>query len=158
MANFKKVNEPLGYPEGAEDYAVSRTDKLPDSALNVEVGGEHYKSSYQPIQLMERVCMFPCCANIFKYIFRHKKKGGKQDLEKALHYCDLLVQLGGKWYAGTSIEYYSDVDMSQYEFYAFIKANEQLDANQIRAIIAILSKDMDVLKMQINKEISEVYS
>ena len=124
------------------------------NALNKQVGGEHYKSAYQPIQLMETVRMYACCANVLKYVFRHKDKGGKQDLEKALHYCDLLTSLGGNWYQGNAMSY-GDMDTSKDEFYKFIKANDQLDNNQIRAILAISYKDMEELKKSIHALISK---
>ena len=32
-------------------------------------------------------------ANAVKYICRHKLKGGRTDLEKAIHYLELLIEL-----------------------------------------------------------------
>lgn len=136
-------------PFGMEDYHVSRTDEVKGNPLDKEVGGNHYKSRYQPIELMEKVRMYATCSYILKYVFRHKNKGKKQDLEKALHCCELMNQLGCNWYAGTPI----NMDYSRYEFYKFITENKQLDANQIRAILAIANKDMDSLKESISEEI-----
>lgn len=135
---------------------VSRTDVLNDNPLDVEVGGTHYKSAYQPIELMERVKMYACCSYIFKYVFRHKNKGKKQDLEKALHCCELMEVLGLNWYEGTRVHSY-DTEKSLDEFNKFIQENRQLDANQIRAIFAICSKDINGLKSAINDEIQENY-
>ena len=124
--------------------------------LETEVGGEHYKSEYQPIQLMEKVRLFACCSYIFKYVFRHKNKGKKQDLEKALHCCELMETLGMNWYEGTCVHSY-DKDKSLDEFNKFVQANRQLDANQIRAIFAICAKDIKSLKCAIHDEIKECY-
>lgn len=141
------------------DYksSVSRTDSVSVDPLKREIGGDHYKSSYQPIELMERVKMYACCSYIFKYVFRHKNKGKKQDLDKALHCCELMESLGMNWYDGTRVHSY-DTDKSLDEFNKFVQVNKQLDANQIRAIFAICAKDIESLKLSINMEIKEFYS
>lgn len=150
-------------PFGMEEYyeigckpSVSRTDEVSSNSLNREVGGEHYKSAYQPIELMEKVKMYATCSYILKYVFRHKDKGKKQDLEKALHCCELMETLGNNWYAGNGNAI--SFDTSVVEFHRFIQSNNQLDVNQIRAVIAICDKDMELLKSAIHKEIKEFYS
>lgn len=143
---------PNSYPSN-----TSRTDRISENPLEKEVGGTHYKSSYQPIDLMEKVKMYACCSYIFKYVYRHKNKGKKQDLEKALHCCELMEALGMNWYEGTCVHSY-DKDKSLDEFNKFVQANKQLDANQIRAIFAICAKDIESLKKSINMEIKEFYS
>ena len=144
------------YPDSYCESNTSRTDKPTENPLSKEIGGTHYKSAYQPIELMERVKMYACCSYIFKYVFRHKNKGKKQDLEKALHCCELMESLGMNWYDGTRVHSY-DTDKSLDEFNKFVQANKQLDANQIRAIFAICAKDIESLKMSINNEIKEFY-
>lgn len=139
-------------------YVTDRTDNVNPNPLDVEVGGNHYNiSKYQPVQLIEKVRMFFCCGNIIKYVFRHKDKGGKQDLLKALHYCDLLESLGENWYMGTSLSKF-EMDASHFEFYQFIKDNPQLNQNQIRAVLAIQFRDMDELRSSIQKEIEVFYN
>ena len=63
-----------------------------------QVGGDHYKSlGIQPWDAMES-WMSPVefkgylCGNVIKYVARHHKKGGLQDLEKARHYLDKLIE------------------------------------------------------------------
>ena len=145
------------YPNSYCESNTSRTDKPTENPLSKEIGGTHYKSAYQPIELMEKVKMYACCSYIFKYVFRHKDKGKKQDLEKALHCCELMETLGMNWYEGTCVHSY-DKDKSLDEFNKFVQANRQLDANQIRAIFAICAKDIKSLKKSINMEIKEFYS
>ena len=145
------------YPNSYCESNTSRTDKPTENPLSKEIGGTHYKSAYQPIELMERVKMYACCSYIFKYMFRHKDKGKKQDLEKALHCCEIMETLGMNWYEGTCVYSY-DKDKSLDEFNKFVQANRQLDANQIRAIFAICAKDIKSLKKSINMEIKEFYS
>ena len=144
------------YPNSYCESNTSRTDKPTENPLSKEIGGTHYKSAYQPIELMEKVRMFACCSYIFKYVYRHKDKGKKQDLEKALHCCELMETLGMNWYEGTCVYSY-DKDKSLDEFNKFVQANRQLDANQIRAIFAICAKDIKSLKLSINMEIKEFY-
>lgn len=127
-------------------------------ALSVQIGGNHYKSAYQPIELMEKVNMHPACSYVFKYVYRHKNKKGLEDLQKALHCVQLMDELGGKFYDGHDEQRVSILRLSEIEFHKFIKANEQLDANQIRAILAIMNKDSEELKKVIHKEIEECYS
>lgn len=63
------------------------------SALEHQEGGDHYKT--KPIQPVEY-----CMANgigfmegsVIKYVTRWKDKGGVQDLKKARHFLDLLIE------------------------------------------------------------------
>ena len=58
--------------------------------MSIQVGGDHYKKMpIQPAEFNELNNIPYCMANVIKYICRHKMKGGKQDLGKAMHYCDL---------------------------------------------------------------------
>ena len=125
--------------------------------LTVQIGCNQYNGSYQPIELMEKVNMHPACSFVFKYIYRHKNKKGLEDLQKALHCVDLMELLGNKFYDGVDSIIKNDAN-DEYEFHKFIKANEQLDANQIRAILAIMNRDGKELKEVINKEMEEYYS
>lgn len=134
-----------------------RTDCVQEKPTDIEIGGKHYISKYQPVQLIEKVRMFFCCGNIIKYVFRHKDKGGKQDLLKALHYCDLMESSNGNWYAGTFVSN-CELDNSRNEFYQFIKDNSQFNENQIRAILAIQHNDMDELRSSIQNEIEVFYN
>ena len=60
---------------------------------DVQVGGDHYKDmAIQPIEYITKNNMGYCEANVVKYISRWKSKGGVQDLEKAKHYIDLLIE------------------------------------------------------------------
>lgn len=64
------------------------------SALNKQVGGEHYKSQgIQPIEYIFANNLNFFEGNAIKYITRHRVKGGKADLEKAIHYLELLIEL-----------------------------------------------------------------
>jgi hypothetical protein len=75
----------------AEEEIISK-EKSP-KATDKQVGGNHYKGyAIQPIHfIMENNLNF-CEGNILKYITRWKDKGGVQDLRKAQHYMNMLIE------------------------------------------------------------------
>ena len=65
------------------------------SATDIQVGGNHY---LMPIQVFEFIAANKdhldaykgaILKDVMKYIIRHEKKGGKEDLDKAIH----LIQM-----------------------------------------------------------------
>ena len=64
------------------------------SALDVQVGGDHYKDmAIQPVEFIHKNGMGFLEGNIVKYISRHREKGGAEDIRKVIHYCTLLLSL-----------------------------------------------------------------
>jgi hypothetical protein len=64
------------------------------SAINEQVGGDHYKTMpIQPVQYIHANKLSFLEGNVVKYITRHKAKNGRADVEKALHYCQLILEL-----------------------------------------------------------------
>ena len=62
-----------------------------DSAWDKQVGGDHYKQyAIQPAQFALANGLDYAQSNAIKYIVRHKDKNGVQDLDKAIHYVELL--------------------------------------------------------------------
>lgn len=58
-----------------------------------QVGGGHYKNmAIQPIDFIEANSLGWCEGNAIKYICRHNRKNGAQDLDKAIHYLQLLKE------------------------------------------------------------------
>ena len=58
-----------------------------------QVGGDHYsKMKIQPAEFINKNKMLFAEGNAIKYICRHNNKGGKQDLEKAKHYIDMIIE------------------------------------------------------------------
>ena len=67
--------------------------RMSDS-LKKQVGGDHYKKSkIQPIEYIHANDLGFMEGNVIKYVSRHKNKNGLQDLEKAKHYIELLIEL-----------------------------------------------------------------
>jgi hypothetical protein len=64
------------------------------SALNTQIAGEHYKKFViQPIEFITINNLPFIEGNVIKYICRWKEKGGVDDLDKAIHYIELLKEL-----------------------------------------------------------------
>lgn len=67
------------------------------SALDKQINGNHYKDKgIQPIVYIHANDLGFCEGNVVKYVTRWRDKGGKADLEKAIHYLELLIQLETK--------------------------------------------------------------
>lgn len=63
------------------------------SALDVQVGGDHYKKyKIQPMEYSMANGLDACQHTAIKYITRFRDKGGIDDLEKAKHCIDLLIE------------------------------------------------------------------
>ena len=62
-----------------------------------QVGGEHYlKYRIQPKVFFHANGVPHLEASIMEYVLRWRDKGGEQDLRKAQHLIDLLIELEGK--------------------------------------------------------------
>lgn len=82
---FRKREEPLERRiiQGMEGGSASQS----------QVGGDHYKSmAIQPSEFIVANNLGWYEGNAIKYICRHSRKGGKKDIEKAMHYLELLLE------------------------------------------------------------------
>lgn len=67
------------------------------AALTTQVGGNHYKDMpIQPVEYIHKngIGYFEGC--IIKYVSRWRKKNGVEDLKKARHFLDLLIEFEAK--------------------------------------------------------------
>ena len=65
-----------------------------ESALDVQHGGDHYKTMpIQPVEFIHANGIGFCEGAVIKYVTRHKAKNGAEDLRKARHFIDLLLEL-----------------------------------------------------------------
>lgn len=63
------------------------------SATDIQIGGNHYsKMEIQPIEYIMKNKIPYCEANVIKYLSRWRSKNGVEDLRKAKHYIDLLIE------------------------------------------------------------------
>jgi len=64
------------------------------TALQKQVGGSHYaEMAIQPIEFITANQLSFLEGNIIKYVCRHRNKNGADDIKKAMHYCELLLQM-----------------------------------------------------------------
>ena len=63
------------------------------SVWKKQIGGKHYiKYKIQPSQFVtENKLLYPE-GSVIKYILRHQDKGGKEDLLKAKHFIDMIIE------------------------------------------------------------------
>lgn len=67
------------------------------NALETQVGGSHYKDmAIQPMEYSMANGLDACQHTVIKYVTRFRKKGGIQDLEKARHVLDMLIEFERK--------------------------------------------------------------
>lgn len=63
------------------------------TALDKQEGGNHYKDmAIQPVEFITANDLGFLEGNIIKYVCRHHAKNGAEDIKKAIHYCELLLQ------------------------------------------------------------------
>jgi hypothetical protein len=63
-------------------------------ALDIQVGGGHYKDlAIQPAEYNHANKIPYLEGNVIKYVTRHKSKNGRQDIEKAIHYLELVLEM-----------------------------------------------------------------
>ena len=88
---------------GRDDAWIRNQERISDRGMAVsgdtgnawdkQVGGGHYKQyAIQPAQFALANNLDYAQSNAIKYIVRHKDKNGVQDLDKAIHYIELLKQ------------------------------------------------------------------
>ena len=63
-------------------------------ALTRQEGGSHYKDlAIQPVEYIHANRLGFCEGSVVKYVTRWRNKNGIQDLKKARHFLDLLIEL-----------------------------------------------------------------
>lgn len=66
------------------------------NALNTQVAGSHYKDmKIQPVEYIIANELGFCEGNVVKYVSRYKNKNGVEDLKKARHFLDILIEQQG---------------------------------------------------------------
>ena len=63
------------------------------SSLEKQVGGNHYsKMKIQPAEFINENNLLFAEGNAIKYICRHAVKGKQKDIEKAIHYLEMILE------------------------------------------------------------------
>ena len=82
--------EPLDADDRLLKYVA---DRKKENALRKQVGGSHYATmKIQPVEFITANELGFLEGNIVKYVCRHHAKNGAEDIKKAIHYCELLLQ------------------------------------------------------------------
>ena len=63
------------------------------SALEKQPGGNHYRvMAIQPIEYILKNELGYMEANVVKYVSRHVAKNGSEDIKKAIHYLEMILE------------------------------------------------------------------
>lgn len=63
-------------------------------ATTKQVGGDHYRDlAIQPVEYIHRNGLGWCEGEVVKYVTRWRRKNGVEDLRKAIHCLELLIEL-----------------------------------------------------------------
>lgn len=82
--HWARAGAPVKAPERATD---------PLGVWSTQIGGEHYtRNKIQPFEYSMQNGLDPMQHTVLKYVTRFREKGGVQDLEKAKHVLDLLIE------------------------------------------------------------------
>ena len=67
--------------------------KQAPAALEKQEGGKHYKGLViQPVEYIQANGLDFFEGNVVKYVTRHRSKNKAQDIKKAIHYLQLILQ------------------------------------------------------------------
>ena len=73
---------------------VEGSIKAPQSALQTQEGGSHYKNlRIQPVEYIHANNIPFIEGSVIKYVTRWRNKNGIADLRKAKHFLELLIEL-----------------------------------------------------------------
>ena len=63
------------------------------NSLDEQVGGKHYRNmKIQPADFINENKLLFAEGNAIKYICRHSVKGKEQDIRKAIHYLEMILE------------------------------------------------------------------
>ena len=72
---------------------MERLSTMSNKSFFKQVGGAHYKKyEIQPSLFINKNKILFAEGNAIKYICRHQDKGKKQDLLKAIHYIEMIIE------------------------------------------------------------------
>ena len=73
---------------------MNQMKKINMSALDVQISGDHYKCmKIQPVEFITANNIPFLEGNVIKYVCRHTSKNGLSDIDKAIHYLELIKEL-----------------------------------------------------------------
>jgi len=91
---IKLDHKPVGIALDHKPLGIALDQVAFTTAMKTQVGGSHYKDmKIQPIEYCQKNGLSYCESNAIKYISRHRKKNGREDVLKAIHMLNLLLEL-----------------------------------------------------------------
>ena len=89
----KESQAELAANQLACDDSPMASESVRKSPLSTQIGGDHYtKLAIQPMQYSMKNGLDPLQHTIIKYVTRFRDKAGIEDLEKAKHCIDMLIE------------------------------------------------------------------
>ncbi len=111
---------------------------MSEKALDNQVGGNHYKDlKIQPVEYILENGLGFLEGNVVKYITRHKAKNGIEDVKKAKHYCEMLIE--------------------QYEKEQLLKLGEAIELEMKEALCASLTIPQPIPQQVFDLEKEAIY-
>ena len=80
------------FPEIEPPVTVEEEEAFAALEKKKQVGGDHYLKAIQPWDIIRAWDLNYWEGNIVKYVLRHQGKGKVEDLEKAKHYLEYLIE------------------------------------------------------------------
>ena len=89
---MRKINKL--YEDLKKKGIINNKVKLGDlQSLTKQIGGDHYKNMViQPAEFINKNKLLFAEGNAIKYICRHQSKGELQDIDKAIHYLEMVKE------------------------------------------------------------------
>ena len=115
------------------------------TANETQVAGTHYKTAYQHWDLVWDAGMGYFPGQITKYISRHSKKNGLQDVQKALHFAAKYAELLRD--SGKILGPLLQVPAIEQRLRRYLISNPHLDDNELQ-IIRLCAHAHGVLTME----------
>jgi hypothetical protein len=80
-------------------FSPHERERKADEANGVQVGGNHYKlKKIEPWDYIVANGIGFLDGNAIKYLTRWRNKGGVEDLKKAIHYIEKLIEVETQWH------------------------------------------------------------
>ena len=92
QAFFEKHKDDIAYDDlvNFNNLWAKIHDEVEDDLW--DKGGAHYKDfKIQPTKFINDNNLQFAEGNVIKYICRHRLKGKAEDIEKAIHYCEMII-------------------------------------------------------------------
>lgn len=90
--DWSETTEGRRYWTKAWHSATNTEINEPKTALDKQEGGSHYQLPIQPIEYIVKNNIPYREGNVIKYVTRHRAKNGAEDIKKAIHYLQMILE------------------------------------------------------------------